>query len=879
MKLRATPFFDPFHDPWRQLDISMAECGLKTSMILSSIGHNLDFGPWDGQAFWQQEKDTAAEVVALMGPDDPLLDFFWPRICWDLGLDPEADDAKEKYIKELKSFSWLKKKGPRVCMTRWGTWAEAHEFRAPYHHSRLLLLVALGLRAGWLTGRKPTDIAMLQKLTAKAARTEVPQAGSGSSTDPLPKATTKQGRSEATKLREKCHNSCHVVAHVLSDSHVTQDCSLLFYGVSFIRHSHNLLVKELRSARAAVEYAAKSANHQGHMWDACHTMARPFQQLARLETCGFKVCFDKKELARLAADDPFLLAQQLLAAKLFKFIISITFHLLAGQLASAPIYPWRFALLLHGDRSVQHECLDVMRQDWAAWKEVATSDLTLWKTIAQRSCMQWAFVRETFELAESGGWALTPALLAQCSRCFHQFAHTLIAECMFQKLTDHSDRDNANKHISCATLWRKPIKENILDSLFSYNAVRSDEVAPVTGTLGVPSGLHHPRNKRASLPGMKEIVSREKPSWPSFNGQSWQTIAGEHMLMRKLHAANTMASISGAWRAAVVQPGMLLVHAGATYFSMGLIGGYCLLLWPAIQCGTLGGQQLWGFKELGTGQVLELMPVVDFSEWQAICFSWLSPAAFCHARGEMPMHWGQGVASQTAGATGFLKVAAQHAFWNIKLPLLKKLARQELGVRLQATDIVEATFELIKHILGCSDKDAALCLESRCADEVDDPDLWELLGSVEAEENLSKEDHKEACKVLADIAEQREVSMKVRQKVKEAMGSSSSSSSTTSGKRKFVGSQTAVPDLRDKWTEENVNKFAPPNCKVRCDLFNGRWEMHYKIPSTTGASKYLHASRSWGSRSHKDCVLQLMKWAWQHAEAHGERCPYSGFRS
>ena len=61
--------------------------------------------------------------------------------------------------------------------------------------------------------------------------------------------------------------------------HVTQDCSLLFYGVSFIGHSHNLLVKELRSARAAVEYAAKPANHQGHMWDACHTMARPFQQL------------------------------------------------------------------------------------------------------------------------------------------------------------------------------------------------------------------------------------------------------------------------------------------------------------------------------------------------------------------------------------------------------------------------------------------------------------------------------------------------------------------------------------------------------------------------------------------------------------------------
>ena len=152
MELRMTPFSDPFHDPWKQLDISMAEAGLKTSMILSTIGHNLDSGPWDGQAFGQQEKDTAAEMVALMGPGDQLLDFFWPRICWDLGLDPEAEGAQEKYLKEFTSFGWLKRKGPRVCMTRWGTWAEVHEFRAHHHHSRLLLLVSLGLRSGWLAG-------------------------------------------------------------------------------------------------------------------------------------------------------------------------------------------------------------------------------------------------------------------------------------------------------------------------------------------------------------------------------------------------------------------------------------------------------------------------------------------------------------------------------------------------------------------------------------------------------------------------------------------------------------------------------------------------------------------------------------------------------
>ena len=60
-----------------------------------------------------------------------------------MGLDPDAEGARQQYLQEFKSFEWLQKKGPRVCGSRWGTWAEAHEFRRGFHRSRLLLLTAL----------------------------------------------------------------------------------------------------------------------------------------------------------------------------------------------------------------------------------------------------------------------------------------------------------------------------------------------------------------------------------------------------------------------------------------------------------------------------------------------------------------------------------------------------------------------------------------------------------------------------------------------------------------------------------------------------------------------------------------------------------------
>lgn len=64
-QVRCSPFFDPMHTPWRSLDVWMQGLHIKASMLLKTVSHNLEFGPWDGESWWQQLKDTAKEVSAM----------------------------------------------------------------------------------------------------------------------------------------------------------------------------------------------------------------------------------------------------------------------------------------------------------------------------------------------------------------------------------------------------------------------------------------------------------------------------------------------------------------------------------------------------------------------------------------------------------------------------------------------------------------------------------------------------------------------------------------------------------------------------------------------------------------------------------------------
>ena len=209
-ELRVAPFFDPFHIPWRDLDRFMESESIKTSMILKSVSHNLGFGPWDGEPWAQQLRDTAKEVSVLGNTNDEVLSFWWPKIVQEFGWgheEAESTETKVWFLKELPSLWWLSRKGPRVCTSRWGTFCEAEQYRESFYAQRCFVLMWQGLAQGWLTKKSMASLA-----------SDLTPVTSGSSSSALGKQTTKGSKSQVSQLRDRAKNSAQLSLLVMMDS-------------------------------------------------------------------------------------------------------------------------------------------------------------------------------------------------------------------------------------------------------------------------------------------------------------------------------------------------------------------------------------------------------------------------------------------------------------------------------------------------------------------------------------------------------------------------------------------------------------------------------------------------------------------------------------
>lgn len=142
-----------------------------------------------------------------------------------------------------------------------------------------------------------------------------------------------------------------------------------------------------------------------------------------------------------------------------------------------------------------------------------------------------------------------------------------------------------------------------------------------------------------------------------------------------------------------------------------------------------------------------------------------------------------------------------------------------------------------------------------------------MLTSNEAESVFSKEDSKQCEALVQRCAERSATSNLINDLV---------ARKTKKPNKQFQGSRTPIPRFDELTTEEAVRKLLPAGGRIRCDRFNGRWQMFYKRPDAVGGGVWRSKSRSWGSRSHEECLKELLSWVWALAQSFGEECRWSG---
>lgn len=152
LNVEALP--DYFHMSWNDLLNSMATIGMLHHLHRAVAIHNCAYGPWQKGAFFQEMADGGKELKAHLSPDDPLLTRLWAQICHDHGWTSETEtdaDARARFLADFTALPVCSVKGKKASMSRFYSVLDSASFWDKEWHSKLLLLVFMGFRRGWIS--------------------------------------------------------------------------------------------------------------------------------------------------------------------------------------------------------------------------------------------------------------------------------------------------------------------------------------------------------------------------------------------------------------------------------------------------------------------------------------------------------------------------------------------------------------------------------------------------------------------------------------------------------------------------------------------------------------------------------------------------------
>lgn len=203
-QLNLVLHFDVFHRVWNDLKASLVQAGLWDIVLLLCLVFSMNYGPFEGAAFWRQAQDSCESWKRNHGVDCPLFRSLLPRIAKDRGQ--SADLWNEEWVKslieEVGAGRDADTKGPKVSLCRWLGWEHCFDYWSGDFSMRLLHLLYMGISLGYIDHKAETSILRLQTMKAPSSS----EAG-------------KQGMKEASlamkPLRDRCKNTMHMVALIL----------------------------------------------------------------------------------------------------------------------------------------------------------------------------------------------------------------------------------------------------------------------------------------------------------------------------------------------------------------------------------------------------------------------------------------------------------------------------------------------------------------------------------------------------------------------------------------------------------------------------------------------------------------------------------------
>ena len=128
-----------------------------TMMCLRSVDFNVNYGPWQGNAFWRQIQGAMAKHRDGFSPSECIIfQRLLPLMARDQGVSA-IDMGSSEFVQQqwvaVHEGPATQSLGPKMNFTRWGSWFDCRSYWDPYHHQRLCALQIWGLELGFLHPR------------------------------------------------------------------------------------------------------------------------------------------------------------------------------------------------------------------------------------------------------------------------------------------------------------------------------------------------------------------------------------------------------------------------------------------------------------------------------------------------------------------------------------------------------------------------------------------------------------------------------------------------------------------------------------------------------------------------------------------------------
>eukprot|EP00971_Amphidinium_carterae_P344005 6484095-Amphidinium_carterae.2 len=713
--LRMTLVPDPVHKVWRALWKGVKDGGAMTTVFLAGIVCNLERGPWNGAQFFEELKSTAMDVSQLVGCECGLVDLLGPKILQDTGdMGGFDEDRKRELMSELQQADFLNTKSKKVALTRWGTWHDHVDELLGHYHTKLMLLLFLGLLKGWSASDMLGAGALKALSIGKAALLEdrgvQGSGGASASSDAALPVTTKVAGEQMRKLRDGCKNTLAAAAKIMScpDFHFDLCCISLTSGE--LREWHATMASvSFKSPSEALRFYAHEAiaGSSSGLMKAMSSMLRPLKKLDALDRMGFITSILGGALEVVKSDDVEFLAEQRKMNRLWRLqcgiLGSCIKHFLYLQM-----YPFRFAKLLRDDVD-KHKLLEEFYRDWSAWLAVKELKGPPWTTLLKRSCFTWRVVVEFFEIPLEQQKLEMEVAMGFVRKIFKTQGSTLSTENAFQ-IKSNTAKQQPNEHVSMVSLWGKPVEQELLSTRFAYKEVKPYEGLDVRAHTVVPGSLFVPVAKRASL-DCRDMLRKGVPSWPSYTGLSLNLVAAEMFFLVEAVEKQLTGLATRGWKASFLKEnGVVRDEQNRWYFVVALVLPV-VCLWP-LELITVGQCTVARFAEVCDGLPIKRV-ACDFTGWMAVSSEWLTPLRCMKVFKKMTLGECPDVSLELVGKpVPLLHFAAQEGFGSLSTSDVKRMIKNEYGTQLDGT-LAEVMLQGICIVLGCSEEEATQHLERR----------------------------------------------------------------------------------------------------------------------------------------------------------------------